>query len=187
MISVKELNTFYIHSDFDQHRAVKNGLLKRISESAGDKIVAKTAHTNITKSDWNLSDDFVNREWVTYILPDLKSHFIKCFKKVGYYDYIIKKLWYQQYKKDSEHGWHIHGENFTGVYYVNLPDNRYKTEFLEPLNNEKINSFNVNEGDLIIFPSYIIHRAPKILDDFEKTIISFNIEVCYPDSHYKLI
>ena len=186
MISVKELNTFFIKSDFDQHRAVKNGLLRRISESKGENIVAEPAHTNITKSDWEDGDKLnCEREWVNYIMPDLHNHFSKCFKKVGYHHYIISKLWYQQYDKDSEHGWHIHEDNFTGVYYVDMP-NGEKTQFLQPLTNE-VKEFNVKEGDLILFPSFVIHRAPKVINEHTKTIISFNINVGYPDKYYNVI
>ena len=32
----------------------------------------------------------------------------------------------------------------------------------------------MQEGDLIIFPSYIPHRAVKVLDEGRKTIISAN-------------
>ena len=33
------------------------------------------------------------------------------------------------------------------------------------------------EGDIVMFPSHTIHRAPKMLLDKEKTIISFNVEM----------
>jgi hypothetical protein len=35
---------------------------------------------------------------------------------------------------------------------------------------------NVKEGDIVIFPSIAIHRAPVVKNDLTKTIISFNIE-----------
>ena len=32
------------------------------------------------------------------------------------------------------------------------------------------------EGQIVIFPSFIIHRSPRIIEDVRKTIISFNID-----------
>jgi len=32
------------------------------------------------------------------------------------------------------------------------------------------------EGDIVIFPSFIVHRAPKVLLNIKKTIISFNLQ-----------
>jgi hypothetical protein len=34
----------------------------------------------------------------------------------------------------------------------------------------------IKEGDVLIFPSNLVHRAPKIKNNLRKTIISFNID-----------
>ena len=72
------------------------------------------------------------------------------------------------------HNWHIHGENYTGVYYLELPDDTPKTELIDQY--DKKITVKANEGDIVIFPSFIIHRGPKVLNDSRKTIISFNLE-----------
>ena len=41
--------------------------------------------------------------------------------------------------------------------------------------NKKI-TIDAKEGDIVIFPSFIIHRAPKVQSDTRKTIVSFNLE-----------
>ena len=83
-------------------------------------------------------------------------------------------MWYHQYAKNSVHNWHIHGENYTGVYYLELPDDTPKTELIDQY--DKKITVEANEGDVVIFPSFIIHRGPKVLNDSRKTIISFNLE-----------
>ena len=40
------------------------------------------------------------------------------------------------------------------------------------------------EGDIVIFPSFIIHRSPKITEDVEKIIISFNLDFDEIDDNY---
>ena len=50
----------------------------------------------------------------------------------------------------------------------------------EQYGQKDIFSIDVKEGDIIMFPSFIIHRAPKNNGD-RKTIISFNIDFDYPN------
>ena len=60
------------------------------------------------------------------------------------------------------------------------------TEIVDPFNNRKIRRMDVEEGDLIFFPSFFIHRAPPLLNDTQKTIVSFNFNVTKPiESSYK--
>ena len=50
---------------------------------------------------------------------------------------------------------------------------------------EKIRRMDVEEGPNI-FPSFFIHRAPPLLNDTQKTIVSFNFNVTKPiESSYK--
>ena len=60
-----------------------------------------------------------------------------------------------------------------------------KTEYINPLDKNDIRFFDVQEGDLILFPSHLVHRAPVVKDDIIKTIISFNLDVGYPDKKGK--
>ena len=34
-------------------------------------------------------------------------------------------------------------------------------------------------GDMLIFPSWMLHRAPKMLTNKRKSIIAWNMDVCY--------
>ena len=56
---------------------------------------------------------------------------------------------------------------------------------LDILDKNDIRFFDVQEGDLILFPSHLVHRAPVVKDDIIKTIISFNLDVGYPDKKGK--
>ena len=80
-------------------------------------------------------------------------------KKIGLSQVQIFELWFQQYGKGDTHGWHVHGHNFTGVYYLEFGKNSPKTQIVEPLS-LKIIDVDVKQGDVIIFPSMFIHRAP---------------------------
>ena len=74
------------------------------------------------------------------------------------------------------HGWHIHGDHYTGVYYLEYPDDAAKTQICSPLS-MKIHDVDAREGDIIIFPSHWIHRSGNPNSKSRKTIVSFNFSV----------
>jgi hypothetical protein len=78
-------------------------------------------------------------------------------------------FWFQQYFQGTSHTWHNHNGHFAFIYYIELPDTTEATEFLN------YGKFNVKEGDIIFFPSFLPHRSPKIKSNLRKTIISGNI------------
>ena len=91
------------------------------------------------------------------------------------------KLWFQQYCNNDFHGWHLHSEASVSMsYLLELPDPRYSTEFVDNENNKRF-QLNVCEGDVIIFPSYTIHRAPIIKSDIRKTTIAINLNFKEPN------
>tara|TARA_B100000131_G_scaffold140024_1_gene136282 strand:+ start:168 stop:692 length:525 start_codon:yes stop_codon:yes gene_type:complete len=91
------------------------------------------------------------------------------------------KLWFQQYCNNDFHGWHLHSEASVSMsYLLELPDPRYSTEFVDNKNNKRF-QLNVCEGDVIIFPSYTIHRAPIIKSDIRKTTIAINLNFKEPN------
>ena len=170
-----KLNTTALLKPFKYHNEMKDTLRSLIETSYCESINVKDSNCGdeISRLDWSKYPDF-DREWVKYVKPRLQEHFEICADDLNYRGCRIKGLWYQQYIKNNIHDWHIHGDNYTGVYYLELPDDTPKTELIDQ-NNKKI-TIEADEGDIVIFPSFIIHRAPKMQSDSRKTIISFNLE-----------
>ena len=56
-------------------------------------------------------------------------------------------------------------------------DKNNYTEFLSPNNFNSSFKIRVKEGDVIFFPSHLIHRAPALRKDDTKIIISWNLNV----------
>ena len=129
---------------------------------------------DITRTDWHNGKDF-SRQWVQYFMPFLSRHLHEHLEPFN--DFLVHDIWFQQYTNNSQHGWHTHSHNFTGVYYVQLPPNS-QTEIIVPYTKEQ-QTLPVEQNDLIIFPSTVVHRAPPASN---KTIISFNFDAFY---HYK--
>ena len=57
-----------------------------------------------------------------------------------------------------------------------MPDDTPKTELIGQYDINKKITVEAKEGDIVIFPSFIIHRGLKVYSDSRKTIISFNLE-----------
>ena len=174
------MNTFKIETPclidyFKNHKSIKKQLISYINHSDCDFLESKNDYYGdlIHRLDWNQSRDF-SRKWVKFLKTYLQKHFDRCAKKLGYQTVNIVNLWFQQYNKNGKHGWHTHSENYTGVYYLKFSSKDAKTELIDPfLQNKKI-VINAKEGDIVIFPSYVIHRATEQLNDLKKIIISFN-------------
>lgn len=159
------------------HKKIKKDLLELIANNKADSIKCKDSYYDdlIEKLDWNNSRS-PERPWVQILLPFIKNHFMKCTKKLNFQDFFIRALWFQQYGENGIHGWHIHEQNYTGVYYLELPKSAPLTELVDPTNIKRKFKIKAKEGDIVIFPSFIIHRSGKMKTKDRKTIVSFNLE-----------
>ena len=171
-----KLNTPCLIDSFKEHKKLKNTLISLIKETKADFLEQKDDYYGdlIHRLDWSQSTDN-NREWVKHIIPSLQKHFEKYAKKLGYEKVDVTNIWFQQYNKNGKHGWHTHAQNYTGVYYVKFSNKDAKTELIDPFSQDKKIIINAKEGDIVIFPSYVIHRATEQKEDSEKIIVSFNI------------
>ena len=89
----------------------------------------------------------------------------------------ISKVWFQQYTTNDFHGWHFHGQSSISLsYMLELNDPRYSTEFIDTERNE-VFQLDVDEGDILVFPSYIIHRSPLLKSDRRKTSVAINVNL----------
>jgi len=171
-----KIQTTALLKPFKYHNQIQENLLSKINNSYSDNLNQKDHYYDdkIDRLDFSKNSDY-NREWVQLVKPKLEEHFKECAKDLNYQSCIIKNIWYQQYSINNTHGWHTHGENYTGVYYLQFPKGSPKTELIDQYNIEKKITINAKEGDIVIFPSIVIHRAPRVLLNIKKTIISFNL------------
>ena len=158
---------------FEKHDLIRNELLKLINEQDHDELIG--GGDNITGLDWIRSKDN-NRTWVKLIREDLEQHLREMVSTLGCSSICINELWYQQYSNQGTHGWHKHGSNYTGVYYVDLTDDCARTRLSNSSNPHIHTDVIAQEGDILIFPSTLTHRALVQSIDYTKTIISFNFD-----------
>lgn len=155
------------------HKEHKDILLNGIDlfiKSKDTELRTKDIGSNTTVySDWNYSKGDYLDYFCKHILP---PQIAEVTKNLNLDNWEIHNGWFQQYTEFSEHSWHNHPNcHYSNVYYLELPDTDYVTELLD-VNNKPI-KLNAKEGDIITFPSHLLHRS-KPNGNKRKTIISYN-------------
>jgi hypothetical protein len=173
------LNFPIITKKFAQHNELKPLLLDAIDKTEQYENLTGP-NNNITKCDWESGRFDSEREWFKIIKDPLYKHLQSWTNNLGYHDFVIHEIWFQQYATNSQHNWHVHGANFTNVYYLDLPNGSPNTQWVNPIT-KQVRDFDVSEGDIITFPSWLIHKAPKNYSDNMKTIISWNMDITLTD------
>lgn len=145
---------------------IKQALVDSIKQSTS--IYHETAKER-HQTDYHLSKD-IPRLYETLAMPHVLEH-MRAFEKQHNFSGIeLHHLWFQWYREGDYHDWHVHPYcHFTNVFYINLPDTSLATRVYGT-------DIVVQEGDILTFPSFILHQAP-IVDNSEKIIISFNTNI----------
>ena len=179
-------NDCICHSSIPEHKDIKSTLLSLIEQTKSNSLVWNNPYysDSISKLDFDEAADF-NRPWVQEFVKVWEPQLKDVMVDMGYHGMELYKCWFQQYKKNDTHGWHIHGSHFTGVYYLEFPSKSGKTEICSPYSMRTV-KLTPKEGDIIIFPAHWIHRAlPN--NKKRKTIISFNFDLEMVDPDINLI
>ena len=171
------INSAILKGKFKEHQKIKKELLSLQKDAPGKPSVLNDAYykDNITFTDWFHGSN-LKRPWVKFFLQHFVPYWGSMATELGYGELRINKVWFQRYKKSSIHNWHVHGANYTGVYYLDFPKGSAATEFIDPKDNKTTFFNNIEEGDIIFFPCYVIHRSGLQDIDKQKTIISWNLD-----------
>ena len=169
------LESFFTIGGLPNHDLLKQQILESINNAEADNINNHDLYyaDKISRFDWSQSKNF-DRPWVQLVKPHIDDYLNKLATALGYKNSIIEDIWFQQYNSGDSHGWHTHASNFTGVYYLELDKDGPKTEIIEPSRQNKKFVADVKEGDILMCPSYVLHRSPSSSSNFQKTIIGVN-------------
>ena len=171
---------------------------------AGDLFAAGFLHGYINKS--SIKDSLekgteMSSKVIQKIGPDFNSKFQKyifrSFQTLGWKTenkkMVISAMWAIINKKNDFNVLHSHpNASLSAAYYVGAPENCGKF-IIEHLNMAKRNFYpevlqdnqlnaqaaglEVNEGDLLIFPGYLLHKVGMNESDQDRVVISFNVEI----------
>ena len=175
--------THYSVGALNSHNSIKDKLLELIKEAEVTEIKTNDDYytDSVTRLDWHKNNDS-DRPWVEYFSPYFGEYLNQELKERNMKEVDVTEIWFQQYFRNDTHGWHVHGENYTGVYYLEMPESTPKTQMITETG--ELFTPNIKEGDVLIFPSFVSHRAPLNISDERKTIISFNMSMNKPIGIY---
>jgi hypothetical protein len=126
----------------------------------------------ISNTDWEMNT--IN--WYDFsISNEDKERYQKLVQKKFSKKVIIGKTWFNQYYPNSgaEHPFHTHKYcNLSNVYVVE-GGKQVRTVLKCPKTGKEITP-RVNKGEILIFPSNILHKSPKNFTNKRKTVIVFN-------------
>lgn len=175
-----------IVSRVPDYRNFKDYLLDLIDQMPNlsiDSTNCSAKNDQIKKSDWNLPLEHP-RPYLDFIKPKLIETVTESFHSLNLDLIQFHNFWFQQYHNEDLHDWHVHQNcHFANVFFLELPDTDYKTQ-IQNFNRRKIIDYNVSEGDILTFPSFLYHRSPKNYSTLRKTIISFNFTLTSSTGNY---
>jgi hypothetical protein len=159
-------------SEVPNHKIVKLNILKDIKENAVFSVNDLSRET-IYNTDFFIDKQYNYCKYMDLVRPIFEEHNRSLTKLLDYeFNIVVSAIWYQQYATGDFHSWHRHsGCTFSNVYYVDLPDVASKTTF-RFLGREF--EVEVNEGQILTFPSYLYHCSKPNMSKNIKTVIAFN-------------
>lgn len=162
------LPAFVFKFKIDNHKELNENLLSLINLIPHNPYENKKDST-IAHTDWNLPKE-VERKYGYLFFNKINPYLQELTSNLNCNHCKVENYWFQQYEKGSSHNWHNHNNcHFAGVYFVECPNN-YGTVF-------KNFEVDCTEGDLLIFPSFLIHTSKEIVEDIRKTVIAFNFDI----------
>jgi hypothetical protein len=169
------MNEFILKKKYQNHLSTKQLILSDIAKMGSHSVYE--FDQRITNTDWHLNSTY-ERKYIEHFFPEIQS-FINDINSFYFSSKKPEKLslanfWFQQYHSNDFHGYHIHSDSvFSCVYYLEFPNQSSKTSF-RCMGKEF--EFDVCEGDIICFPSFMQHSS-KPNQSNRKTVIAFNVRI----------
>tara|TARA_R100001509_G_scaffold68165_1_gene37798 strand:- start:276 stop:824 length:549 start_codon:yes stop_codon:yes gene_type:complete len=177
-----KINSYYFLHKIKEHKKYKKKLIDLINKTEYKELYESTGQA-ISKTDWDV-DCNIKREYVDLLYKMLTPYLLETAKFFEADNVRINRTWFQQYIKNDYHNWHTHPQsNYSSVYYLQLKDPNIKTEIMDYKTKKILKTCDIEEGDFIIFPAYLLHRSPKNKTNSKKTIFSLNLDFLKKDEN----
>jgi len=161
---------YLIHKvkNFEKHKKNIIDLIYQIPLHSFENETQKITHT-----DWGLAKQNTGF-YKKYIVDNFFSDFGKDLANSITLEHLsVSNMWFQVYRKGDFHNYHTHPKaNLANVFYINLPNKSMKTNFKNDILN-----VDVEEGDILTFPAFLVHASPINTFNEEKIVISFNTDL----------
>jgi hypothetical protein len=123
-----------------------------------------------------------NKIFIDELSSLIKDKFNSYLKFYNIQDtFFISRMWYSLYKNGMETLPHDHYADFSGAYYLKFDNKKHNTTFFRNQNFKKqpkeeiIFEPDLNEGDVLFFPSGYPHGSKMHTDADYRILISFDI------------
>ena len=199
MINIQTLKLFsepIFKYKFDNYEELNTELLNYIYGLRDEDVegIKRSNKGGWHSKNFNLSDK--NSIQLKFALK-LQPYIIKTFENFGWKikdkNIRISEMWAIINKKDDFNVVHTHPNCYlSAAYYVKAKKNcgkfevehpniakRYFFPEIEKINelNLEVASIDIEEGDLLIFPSYLPHKVSQNNIDEDRIVISFNVDI----------
>lgn len=143
---------------------------------SGDNVTKLNFYENRRKEKVNLYENLLFNKLFVYIKDVVENDLY--YKNFTEEDFKwIGPSWFHQYEKDSEYRWHTHNGMYVLLYFVELEDESLTTQLFDPIS-KSLFDLKCKSGDLLLFPSFMHHYAPKnVIGKTRKTIIAGNFDI----------
>lgn len=104
------------------------------------------------------------------------------FNDIYPHEFTIHNVWGQRYTRGGYHPLHNHGAlGYSAIVYASLESDHQPTSFFAPyidfIEGDVIEYVpEVKEGDIVFFPSALMHQCKAVQSDSERVVFSFNIK-----------
>ena len=124
------------------------------------------------------------KEFISDCIEDKLNDFCQDIQ-ISRHNLVIDDMWYETAKKYDNHAVHNHkAYGYSACWYVDFDSTEHtSTIFYSPFNNfingdlMNYQPSNVMEGDLILFPSTIMHETSCNESSKDRTVVSFNVSI----------
>jgi hypothetical protein len=172
MMKQYEIPAHIFVSKVPNHQELKPKILEAIEREPSQSV--RVSSQKISKTDFfKEPEPEIKRSYYDIIKSPIENHLKEVCDKLQMQLRQASYFWFQQYEYGDFHNYHTHDTGYSCVYYVQLESESPKTTFIY-MGNEF--EFNVNEGDILTFPSYLMHRSKPNFSKFTKTIVACNFE-----------
>ena len=167
------------HKDFTKELEYVKSLEHKLNEKSQTEYAKQSTNTFLLDEPELASI----REFIEAYLKFYVHNVLECTDEL-----VITQAWSNICEKGKKHHEHVHPNSIvSGVFYFQINENLPPIEFRNPnthsfnLNIQKQNNFNsatfllpLNSGELILFPSNLIHSVPENKSDLPRISLAFN-------------
>lgn len=182
MIITKYEIPFFQYS-IENWQEKKQNIIEALPDYKSFSVDDKHSTDNNHYSDYHRNAN-VAPEYANVVIGSIEEE-IKKFCDDTRSSWDMTRLWFQTYEKTNSFSVHNHGMNgFSAILYLDFnKDEHSPTIFYSPYPSWKreyngaYESFrpDVNEGDILFFPSMLQHESPANSSESKRTIISFTL------------